>query len=102
VDGLPWDFGVFSQRGRVSSADRIGHKMMEPSLQRQRRGTPKAWDSSFKKREGFSCWKGKSPRIAEWGGWVYVGISIGKLLALPLDLLVSWYKLKNYTLHSTV
>jgi hypothetical protein len=39
--------------------------MMEPSLQCH--GTPKAWGSPCKKREGFSVWKGKSPRIAEKG-----------------------------------
>jgi hypothetical protein len=43
--------------------------MMETSL--QRRGTLKAWGSLCKKREGFSTWKGKSQRIAEWGRWVY-------------------------------
>jgi hypothetical protein len=34
--------------------------------------------SPCKKREGFSTWKGKSQRIAEKGGrvYVYVGISI--------------------------
>jgi hypothetical protein len=65
------EFGVLGRIGCVSSADRIGGKMMEPSL--QRRGTPKAWGSPCKKREGFSSWKGRSPRIAEWGGGCTLG-----------------------------
>jgi hypothetical protein len=41
-------------------------EMMEPS--QKRRGTPKAWGSPCKKREGFSTWKGRSRRLSEWGG----------------------------------
>jgi hypothetical protein len=53
------------------ASDRIGREMIEPS--QKRRGTPKAWGSPCKKTEGISTWKGRSQRIAEWGGGSTLG-----------------------------
>jgi hypothetical protein len=65
--------GYFSKRACIKCPDRIGHKMMEPSL--QRRSTLKAWGSPCKKREDISTWKGKSQRIAELGGGCTLGVT---------------------------
>jgi hypothetical protein len=69
VDGSSWDWRelwVFGGRGRVSNANHIRRKMMEPSLQRH--GTPKAWGSPCKKREGFSNSHGRGSHRALLNG----------------------------------